>query len=37
MGRRKIDYETEILFIERQVLDALNPSYIDDLAFELLY
>jgi hypothetical protein len=36
-GKRKTDFETEYLIIERQVLDALNPSYIDNLAFELLY
>jgi hypothetical protein len=27
-GRRKIDFKTEYLIIERQVLDALNPSHI---------
>jgi hypothetical protein len=36
-GRRKIDFKTEYLVLERQVLDALNPSYIDDLVFELMY
>jgi hypothetical protein len=36
-GRLKIDFKTEYLIIERQALDLLNPSYIDDLVFELMY
>jgi hypothetical protein len=37
MGRRKIDFKTEYSIIERQVIETLNPSYIDDLVFELMY